>query len=205
VSLVGALAPLGKVAGRRRRWLVNVTLYTVAGLLASVLVGLALGAAGLLLWPRSLRAIGLAATLLVAALAAARESGAISIPFPQVRRQTRDVWAKRFPSTVAATLWGLDLGLVFTTWFTFSGTWLLVAAAFSAGSPAYGAALFAAYWSGRALSVWVAPSLLRSATATPTLVGAIDAERQVFRWVHVAGVAAAGLTIVVWLVSMGGS
>jgi hypothetical protein len=179
--------------------------YTLAGGLTSVLLGGGLGLVGALALPGDVALPAALLGLAVATLALIRELGLAAIPLPQIGRQTEGMWAKRYGFTVAALLWGLDLGLVFTTWFTFSGTWLLVAAAFSAGSPGYGAALFAAYWSGRALSVWVAPSLLRSATATPTLVGAIDAERQVFRWVHVAGVAAAGLTIVVWLVSMGGS
>lgn len=96
-------------------------------------------------------------------VAAAREFGVVSVPLVQPKRQTNPCWKVR-GRPLAALLWGFDLGLVFTTWFTFAGPWILAALAFAIGEPKLGASIFVAYWLGRALPVWLAPLLLRGTT-----------------------------------------
>lgn len=105
----------------------------------------------------------------VALIAAARELGWISVPLIQPRRQTREWWWKVYGRRVAALLWGLDLGLVFTTWFTFAGPWALAALAFTTANPGFGVAVFAAYWLGRALPIWAVPLLLKRKTTMEML------------------------------------
>ena len=105
----------------------------------------------------------------------------------------------RFPSMVTAALWGLDLGLFFTTWFTFAGDWLLVIVAIITREPMYGAALFSVYWLGRALSVWFAPLLLQDARATPQLMSSIRAHRWAFQRLHVVGLAWGITVLIIWL------
>lgn len=195
-----ALTPLVKVAGRRSEWLANVAAYTLAGAVTSALVGAALGEAGALLDAGRLGPpAAAAAALSVAALVLARELGWLPVPLPQLPRQTRARWGVELPGPVVAALWGGDLGLTFSTYLTFSGPWLLLAVAVLAGSPALGAALFAAHWSGRAASVWVSPALLPDAGAAVTLVQRVGRHHGLLRRAHVAGV---GLSIVVlasWL------
>ncbi len=89
---------------------------------------------------------------------------------------------------MAPALSGLDLGLVFTTWFTFSGVWFLVCLAFVSSSITAGAGLFVCYWLGRALSVWLAPLMMSDARVTPQLLGATDARFRMFQLIHVLGV-----------------
>jgi len=110
------------------------------------------------------------------------------------------IWAIRFQSTVAAILWGLDLGLSFSTRLTFSGVWVLALAAIFAGDPAFGALLLALYWLGRALSVWSAPLLLPHANATAQLLHAIAHQWTFFQRIHAWGLAWIVVVLFVFLV-----
>jgi hypothetical protein len=191
MSLIGALTPLGKVATRRSTWLRNIALYTVAGAVSSAAVGAALGALGAMFLAPGLDPPRLALVAIVALAAIAHELGWITLPQPQIRRQTSRAWALG-PAPVAMILWGLDLGLLFTTWVTFAGVWAVVAASILAASPLLGAGLLTAYWAGRVLSAWIGPALLPTASATPQLVSAIHRQHELLRRVHIAGL--------IWLV-----
>jgi hypothetical protein len=177
------------VAGKKRAWLVNVAVYTVAGGVASALVGLGLAWLGRALLPAGLGRVAAGLAFAVAATAAARELGWLSLPLPQRRRQTRDVWAKRFHGPAAAAFWGFDIGLLFTTWFTLSGVWCLVAVALLARDPAYAVSLLLVYWAGRTLSVWLTPLLLADAASTPQLLAAIGERRRFIQRVHALALA----------------
>jgi hypothetical protein len=187
------------VAGGRRRWLGNATAYTLAGTLTSVLVGGGLAGLGALLLPARVGLAGTLFALAVALLAIARESGLVAIPLPQIGRQTEGLWVKRFGDRAAAILWGLDLGLVFTTWLNFSGAWLLAAVAFLSGQPLFGAALFVAYWLGRALPVWVGPLLMKSARDTHWLLDGVGQQRRLFRTIQLAALGWTVLILGLWI------
>lgn len=176
----------------KRRWLINVTAYSVAGAATSALTGAILGLLGGALLHEQVLVPGTAVAIAVGLLAMARELGIAALPLPQVARQTKEVWVKRGSRpTVAAIRWGLDLGLVFTTWFTFPGIWLLTVVAFVVGEPPFGAALFAAHWLGRVLSVWIGPLLMRDARETPQLLSAVHSHYLIFQKAHVMGLALA--------------
>jgi hypothetical protein len=189
------------VAGGRRRWLGNATAYTLAGTLTSVLVGGGLAGLGALFLPARVGLAGTLFALAVALLAIARESGLVAVPLPQIGRQTEGLWVKRFGDRAAAILWGLDLGLVFTTWLNFSGAWLLAAVAFLSGEPLFGAALFVAYWLGRALPVWVGPLLMKSARDTHWLLDSLGQQRRLFRSIQLAALSWTVLVFGLWIVT----
>lgn len=191
--------PLGKVAGQRRKWLTNAVAYTLAGAVTSALVGGGLGVAGGLLLPDRLGRLGTVVALAVAVVALARELGLVAVPLPQIGRQTQGLWAKRYSGATAATLWGLDLGLTFTTWLDMAGPWVLAAVAFLGGDPLIGVALFVAYWLGRALPVWIGPLMVTSATDTPALLASLDDQQRLFRSVHVAALAWSAVAISIWM------
>jgi len=130
---------------------------------------------------------GMAVALGLAGLGVIRALGWTSFHLPRVRRQTPNSWPKPFEGAAASALWGFDVGLTFTTRFTFSGLSLLAALAILVGQPAFGAGLFAAFWLGRAASVWIGPFLLPDANATPRLLGWINREVWLFRGINVAG------------------
>ena len=175
------------MAGQKRKWLGEVSAYTLAGGLVSGMMGAVFGTVGGLLMPGKVGPLETSLVFGVGAAALARELRWVRFPIPQWKRQTRDYWAKVFPGVVAAMLWGLDLGFTLTTRLTFSGVWLLVVAAIAIGDPWFAGALLVAYWLGRALSVWMAPLLMPDAMATPDVLDAIDSHSRLFRRAHVVG------------------
>lgn len=194
------LAPLGKVAGYKKKWVVEVSVYTLAGCVTSMFVGAALGWMGRLLFPGPVGKLGLFFAITIAGIAIARELRWISFPLPQLKRQTKDFWGKVFPGTVAAMFWGLDLGLIFSTRLTFSGIWVLAAAVILVGEPAFGAALFVTYWLGRVLSVWLAPLLMPNANATPVLMDGIYRQYRLFQRIHVLGLGWLIIVFITWFI-----
>jgi len=147
-------------------------------------VGALLGAFGALALPAHRSYVIVLPSLAVAVTALAREAGVISIPLPQLKRQTSGMWAKRYGSHVAAILWGADIGLVYTTWLNFSGIWILTVLTFLTARPALGVALFLAYWFGRVLSVWLAPWLMSTPLETSALMVTLRQQRHTLRVIH---------------------
>jgi hypothetical protein len=98
---------------------------------------------------------------------------------------------------LTAGLWGLDLGLVFTTWITFAGPWFLAAVSLAGRDPWFGAAVFSAHWLGRACWVWLAPFLLPGPSAAPQVLDEIDEARPLFSLLHSVGLAM-GLVGAAW-------
>lgn len=180
------------MAGEKKRWFINVTAFTFAGAATSGLVGATLGGLGGWLYPKRSEAFGMMLVFALVLLAAARVLGWRSFALPRIRRQTREVWGKYLGSTTAALLWGLDVGLTFTTRFTFAGVSVLTALVLVYGDPAFGALLFMTFWFGRALPAWIAPLLMQDANATPYLLDALDRRRRLFRQINVAGLVWAG-------------
>ena len=125
-------------------------------------------------------ALGVAA--LIAALAAAAEFSGLRI-VPQIPRQVPEPWRRVMPLPVAGVLYGVLLGLGFTTFVLTMAVWALAAISVALGSVAVGVAIGLGFGLGRALPIMVLaprvddlghrvlssmaerPSLLRSARA----------------------------------------
>jgi MFS family permease len=164
-----ALTPLGKLAQARGNWVASAAGYTAGGLLSGALVAAALatagGALGAELGERWVLVVLTAGGL----VAAARELARLPLPLPQMRRATRDAWARRWGHRRAAFAWGIDIGSFFTTWLTFAGAWWFVLVVALSGDVLLACGLMAAYWAGRAAVVWVGPLLVPDAVITPRL------------------------------------
>lgn len=187
-----------KEAGGRRAWLTNVTAYTAGGILSSAVVGALLGALGTAVALGDIgRVISVPILIGISSAVLLRELGIVSLPLLQWPRQTSGAWAKVLPAPVAAALWGLDLGLVFTTWLTFAGPWLLAALAMLSGDVLFATVLFLAHWLGRSASVWLAPLIVRTAADRLMVIEGLTARRQIFRWLRVAGTAWAAVIFLV--------
>jgi hypothetical protein len=188
LSMVETLAP-GGYAQRRRT--------AAAGALAFALGALAGGTAtfgGLAALGDALGAGGgLAAAIAVAALLTAAGGDAAGRRIlPQVRRQVPESWRRVLPVPVAAGLYGVLLGLGFTTFVLSFATWGLAAACLAVGTPATGLAVGLAFGAGRALPV-IALAPLQDRDG-PAAVAAAMAERPaVLRGLRAA--AAAGLVL----------
>jgi len=145
-SMVETLAPHG-YAGRLRTTLLACATFSVGALAGGVvtfgglaLLGSALGAG----------APGVAALLAIAGAAA--EARGLRI-VPQVRRQVPEAWRRVLPVPLAAGLYGVLLGLGFTTFILSFAVWALAGIAVALGDPALGALVGIAFGVGRALPV----------------------------------------------------
>jgi hypothetical protein len=170
-SMVETLAPQG-YAGRLRTTLaacVTFSLGALAGGAATfgglALLGEALGAGG---------AAALAVAAAVALVAAAGEARGARI-LPQVRRQVPESWRRRMPVPLAAGLYGVLLGLGFTTFILTFAVWALAGVSIALGDPALGLAIGLAFGGGRLLPVVVLASA--AATAAGAAFHAAMAER----------------------------
>lgn len=173
------------------------TAFTVAGAAASAAVGAVIaGVAALLLstWQPG-RELALVPAV-VASVAAAREAGAARIPLLQPKRQTCESWGKVRDRPVAAACWGFDIGLLFTTWFTYAGPWVVVALAAATRNVMAGAIVFVPYWAGRALPLWFSPVLLRGDANAVSLLVDIGRNRRALQLVHVSALLLAAVVLV---------
>ncbi|HMH48099.1 MAG TPA: hypothetical protein VK538_10340 [Solirubrobacteraceae bacterium] len=79
---------------------------------------------------------------------------------PQIRRQVPERWRWTLPLPLACALYGILLGLGFTTFVLAFAVWALAGISFAAGDPLLGALIGLAFGAGRALPVlWMAPGL----------------------------------------------
>ena len=91
-----------------------------------------------------------AAALAVAAAVA--ELRGVSIA-PQIRRQVPEHWRRTLPLPLAAALYGVLLGLAFTTFVLTFAVWALAGVTFAVGRPQLGVAVGLAFGAGRALPI----------------------------------------------------
>jgi hypothetical protein len=150
-SMVETLAPAG-YAGRLRTTLVACVTFTLGALAGGVLTFGGLAKLG-----QALGAGGTGAAVVAAAIAVAAAVGeARSLRIvPQVRRQVPESWRRVLPVPLAAGLYGVLLGLGFTTFILTFAVWALAAVSVALGDPALGAVLGLAFGAGRALPVIV--------------------------------------------------
>lgn len=184
-----------------KAWSSTLLLFTGTGAIASATVGALLAQLG-----HELRIGGatwLFVALSLAVVLLARELGMAPVPLPQVPRQTNGRWTFIFPRHVAAALWGIDIGLVFATWLTFGGPWILAMLALLSGLPSQGALIFVAYWAGRAISLWLAPVFVPATNATPQVVAVIAGERRLFQLTHSFAIGLVAVALATELVAIG--
>jgi hypothetical protein len=145
-SMVETLAPAG-YAGRLRT-----TVVACATFAFGALAGGAITFGGLSLLGSAVGASASAVAALVALAAAAGEARGARI-VPQIRRQVPESWRRRMPLPLAAGLYGMLLGLGFTTFILSFAVWALAGISVALGDPALGLAAGLAFGAGRALPV----------------------------------------------------
>ncbi len=85
---------------------------------------------------------------------------------PQIRRQVPESWRWTMPLPLACALYGVLLGLGFTTFVLAFAVWALAGISFASGDPLLGVIVGVAFGVGRALPVlWMAPGLRHGAGA----------------------------------------
>jgi hypothetical protein len=158
-SAVETLGPTGHTGGRRTTLAACATFFPGA-----VLGGIAtfgtLAALGELVHGAGGRAayIGAAAIAVVAAVLEARGTRIV----PQIRRQLPEHWRRLMPMPLAAALYGVLLGIGFTTFVLSFGVWALAGISFAVGDPQLGLLLGICFGIGRAVPVVVLAPLAGS-------------------------------------------
>lgn len=149
-SMIETIGPVGHTGGRATTVSACVT-FTLGALVGGVLTFGSLALAGSLAHGTGDRiAYGLAAVIAAAAALAEVRGTPIA---PQVRRQLPEHWRRLMPMPVAAGLYGVLLGLGFTTFVLSFGVFALAGIAFAVGEPGVGVLVGLAFGAGRALPV----------------------------------------------------
>jgi len=147
-SMIETIGPTGHTGGR---W---VTPAACATFLPGAIVGGLLTFGGLALagsvLPGGWLPYAIAAVVALAAAIAEARGSRIA---PQIRRQLPEHWRRVMPMPVAAALYGILLGLGFTTFVLTFGVWALAGIALALGDPAVGLAIGLGFGFGRALPI----------------------------------------------------
>ena len=149
-SAVETIGPTGHTGGRR------ITLAACATFLPGAVVGGVLTFGALALAGEALHGAGgrvaYSIAAAIAVLAAVLEARGTRI-VPQIRRQLPEHWRRVMPMPLAAALYGVLLGLGFTTFVLSFGVWALAGISLAVGDPGLGLLLGLAFGVGRALPV----------------------------------------------------
>jgi hypothetical protein len=197
-SMVDTLAPHG-YARRMRVTVVACAAFAIGALAGAIatfgglaLLGAALGTGG-----------GAAAALAAAALlvAAAGDAAGRRI-VPQVRRQVPESWRRVLPVPLAAALYGVLLGLGFTTFVLSFAVYALAAACLALGEPGIGVAVGLAFAAGRIVPV-VTLAPLQETERGLRLAGAMGDSPGVLRALRATGAVALGAAAAV--LALGGA
>jgi hypothetical protein len=151
-SMVETLAGAAGRSGAAGRRLVRASCATfaVGAVAGGALTFTALGAFGALLGAGGTDT--LIAAVVIAATAALFDARGKPVA-PQIRRQVPEPWRRTLPLPAAAALYGVLLGLGFTTFVLAFAVWALAGIAVAVGAPATGLAIGVAFGLGRALPV----------------------------------------------------
>lgn len=168
IGLTGAWSPCGfsmvetiGLAGdgnRRRTTLASCATFAPGAVVGGIITFGALSLLGFLLHGSG-GSIPYLVAAAVALAAAAAEAAGVRIA-PQIRRQLPERWRWTMPLPVAAALYGVLLGLGFTTFVLSFGVWALAGISLALGNPGAGLVIGAAFGVGRAIPiVVVAPAV----------------------------------------------
>jgi hypothetical protein len=161
LSAIDTIGPTGHTGGRR------ITAAACATFLPGAVAG-GLITFGSLAWMGQLLhgaggRLAYVAAAGMAVLAAILEARGTPI-VPQIRRQLPEHWRRVMPMPLAAALYGVLLGLGFTTFVLSFGVWALAGVSLALGDPSIGLLLGAAFGIGRAIPIVVLAPLSGSAT-----------------------------------------
>jgi hypothetical protein len=159
LSAIDTIGPTGHTGGRR------ITAAACATFLPGAVAGGLITFGSLALLGQFLHGAGGRAAYVVAAgialFAAVLEVRGTRI-VPQIRRQLPEHWRRVMPMPVAAALYGVLLGLGFTTFVLSFGVWALAGVSLAVGDPSIGLLLGVAFGIGRAIPIVVLAPLAGS-------------------------------------------
>ncbi|HEY1238648.1 MAG TPA: hypothetical protein VGE91_09930 [Solirubrobacterales bacterium] len=150
LSVIDTIGPTGHTGGRRTTIAACVA-FLPGAIAGGLLTFGSLAALGDLLHGAGGRAAYLVAAA-IALLAGVLEARGTRI-VPQIRRQLPEHWRRVMPMPVAAALYGVLLGIGFTTFVLSFGVWALAGVSLAVGDPGLGLLLGACFGIGRAIPI----------------------------------------------------
>jgi hypothetical protein len=150
LSVIETIGPTGHTGGRRTTIAACIA-FLPGAIFGGLLTFGSLAAVGDLLHGAGGRASYLVAAG-IALLAAVLEVRGTRI-VPQIRRQLPEHWRRVMPMPLAAALYGVLLGIGFTTFVLSFGVWALAGVSLAVGDPALGLVLGACFGVGRAIPI----------------------------------------------------
>ena len=162
-GLTGTWSPCGfsmieTIGGPRRSVLRSCAIFALGAAVGGLITFGTVAAAGSAVHGRG---VTVAAVIALAAAIAELRGARIT---PQIRRQVPEHWRRTLPLPLAAGLYGVLLGLAFTTFVLTFAVWALAALVFALGQSLLGIVVGVAFGVGRALPiVAIAPLLERRA------------------------------------------
>jgi hypothetical protein len=204
LSAIDTIGPTGHTGGRRITAAACATFAPGAVIGGLITFGLLALVGDLLHGAGGRVAYGVAAA--IALLAAILEARGTRI-MPQIRRQLPEHWRRVMPMPLAAALYGVLLGLGFTTFVLSFGVWALAGVSLAIGDPSLGLLLGACFGVGRAIPIVVLAPLSGSPAgirATEILCERESSYRRL-RLGDAAALAAAAVALIVVPASAGAS
>jgi len=192
--MLSSITPLGE-RGRQMRWSVTTATYIVGSVIGGSITGVILGGLGALM----ISPIGIAPRWLLvllavlAALAAAFDSGLWGLRLPTIHRQVNENWLTRYRGWVYGGGFGIQLGLGITTIVSSASVYLWLVTDFLVHDVRAGAVIGAVFGLSRALVLllgWRARDVHRLS----------ETHRQIQRWeqpIATATIAGSGLIAIV--------
>jgi len=141
-------------------WRIAAVAYIAAGVFGAVALGILLGSSGSLL-STQLREYGHLALGVLAIVYSLHELRFIALPHPERKRQVPEQWRRRFHPFLTAGLYGLLLGMGFTTHIPTASYYFVALTAALSGKPLIGAFVFGLFGMARSTLLW--PSVARFA------------------------------------------
>jgi len=178
---------------RRRTTLVSCATFTVGALLGGAATYGGLAALGGLLHVAG-DGPALAAGAVIAAAAAAGEARGVRI-VPQIRRQVPEPWRRTMPLALASWLYGILLGLGFTTFVLTLAVWALAGVSLAVGDVTLGLVIGLGFGLGRALPV-VGLASSAATGASQRLLERMEQRPHLLRRLRIADAAALALCAV---------
>jgi hypothetical protein len=191
-GLTGTWSPCGfsmieTIGGPGRRVAASCAAFAAGALLGGVATFGLLATAGLAVRDAGAGALLVAAAAIAVAGAVGELRGAVIAP--QIRRQVPEHWRRTLPLPLAAALYGVLLGVGFTTFVLTFAVWALAAVTFAVGRPQLGIVVGLAFGAGRALPVVaIAPLVHRRVGAR--LCAALAERPRILRAMRLADAAA---------------
>jgi hypothetical protein len=154
------ITPLVQEAKKPHRWLILLGIYATGAVLSSATLGVTLGLLGTILIPGGWASVAVAIVAAAGIVLGFADLGVGGAKTPTLRRQTCPIWWHIFGPARTMLLWGIDLGLGFTTIRVASLYWIVALVAAILGLP-LSAAILGGYGFALALSLGVGVILLR--------------------------------------------